>query len=119
MPDRAWGFESPLRHNPAQTQSVHDEHTGSAKTDTCGACSFSPEQNHDTSEHENDIFLRSNYVLFMSEFPDDLKLVVESWQRLPEAVKVGSVAMVKAAEQVAPLLTVVFTPPLNETLYSS
>ncbi len=55
----------------------------------------------------------------MSEFPDDLKLVVESWQRLPEAVKVGSVAMVKAAEQVAPLLTVVFTPPLNETLYSS
>jgi hypothetical protein len=35
----------------------------------------------------------------VSELPDDLALVVESWENLPKAVKVGIMAMVKAAWQ--------------------
>ena len=99
MPDRAWGFESPLRHNFAQTQSIQNQHTGPTKTNTCGTDSFPPEQNDDTSEHENNTFLRSNYVLFMSRFPDDLREVIDMWEHLPDAVKVGILAMVRAAKQ--------------------
>jgi len=35
----------------------------------------------------------------VSEFPDDLKLVMQSWGDLPTAVRVGIVAMVEAARK--------------------
>jgi hypothetical protein len=36
----------------------------------------------------------------MSGLPDDLRSVIDTWERLPEAVKAGIVAMVKAAQPV-------------------
>jgi hypothetical protein len=51
----------------------------------------------DTSEHSHSTFLHEKCVICVSNLPDDLALVVEAWDRLPEAVKVGILAMVNVA----------------------
>lgn len=57
------------------------------------------EHNTYTTERQDDTFLHAKCVLCVSELPNDLALVVESWQRLPEAVRVGIVAMIQAARE--------------------
>ena len=41
---------------------------------------------------------RENYVKNYVTLPPDLQAVVDTWDSLPEAVKAGIVAMVKAAK---------------------
>ena len=53
----------------------------------------------DTSEHSHDTFLHEKCVICVSNFPDDLALVVEAWDRLLEVMKVEILAMVKAVGQ--------------------
>ena len=54
---------------------------------------------HNTSEHQNDTFLRSEHVICMSDLPDDLRRVIDMWESLPEAVKAGIMAMVNVARR--------------------
>ena len=50
------------------------------------------------STHLNDIFLHEKCALGVHEVPEDLATVVRAWERLPTAVKAGSVAMVKTVQ---------------------
>ena len=99
MPDKAWGFKSPLRHPRRSTRQAHIPHTNPTKTDTCGVPLFASEHQQHTPEHQNDTFLRSEYVICMSDLPEDLATVVAAWESLPEAVKAGIVAMVNVARR--------------------
>ena len=51
-----------------------------------------------TSEHPNDRFLHGEYGIFMGDFPDDLRTVIDAWERLPKAIKAGIVTMVTMAQ---------------------
>lgn len=57
------------------------------------------EQFQDTAAHAQNISLRANDVLSMSDLPDALMTVVTAWENLPDAVKVGILAMVQVASQ--------------------
>lgn len=60
----------------------------------------SSEHSHDTSEHRENTFLHEKCVICVSQIPEDLAIVVHTWDSLPTAVKARIVAMVKAACQV-------------------
>jgi hypothetical protein len=51
------------------------------------------------SQHQTDTFLHEKCVICVSELPEDLARIVESWQQSPEAVRVGIVAMIQAARE--------------------
>lgn len=56
-------------------------------------------QKNTISTHSQDIFLRGEYGICMGDLSDDLRTVIDAWDSLPEVVKAGIVAMVKAAQQ--------------------
>ena len=64
-----------------------------------GSAPLEGEQQQTISEHQNNIFLHEKCVRCVSHIPDDLMTVMQTWERLPTAVKAGIVAMVKAACQ--------------------
>ena len=51
------------------------------------------------SARQQDIFLHEEYGIYMGDLPDDLRNLIDAWDSLPEAVKAGIVAMVKASQQ--------------------
>ena len=59
--------------------------------------SLAPLQKSPISERQNNRFLHAEYVIYMGDLPQDLRHVIEAWEHLPEAIKVGIVAMVQAS----------------------
>jgi hypothetical protein len=57
------------------------------------------ERQQTISEHQNDIFLHEKCVICVSDFPEDLRTIIDAWERLPKPVKTGILAMVNAVEQ--------------------
>jgi len=61
------------------------------------AVSPAPLQKSAIPEHQHDISLHSKCALCVPHpLPEALRVVVAAWERLPEAVKTGILAMVKA-----------------------
>ena len=83
---------------PEQKNDTEDTQALQSQT-VVGSSIFPSEQNQNTRKHQNDTNLHEKCVICVSEFPDDLKLVMESWGDLPDAVRVGIVAMVEAARK--------------------
>ena len=58
------------------------------------------EHGQTSAEHENNAILHAKCVTCVQQnVPDDLREVVEVWAHLPEAIRTGIVAMVKAAQE--------------------
>lgn len=60
---------------------------------------FSAEnKNLTTPQHSSDASLRSEFVICLSKenTPPDLKLIMDAWSELPEAIRNAIVAMVQA-----------------------
>ncbi len=85
-------FSPEHKRNTADTQAPQ-------KLTLVGPSCFSAEQNPYTSERRNDTSLHEKCVICVSDLPDDIRQVIDAWDSLPEAVKAGVVAMVKAVRQ--------------------
>src|SRR5262249_52341238 len=91
------GFEPP----DTVTTAAHGQNTIATQTQQIPTLAGSPcpflAHPSNTSEHSNDRFLHGEYGICMGDFPDDLRTVINAWESLPTAVKVGIVAMVNVA----------------------
>ncbi len=88
--DAVGGSNPPFGINSSEHKQYTDD-TQTLQKSTRAGVSSSP------SEHQNDTFLHEKYVICVSEISDDLATVVHAWDKLPEAVKAGILAMVNAA----------------------
>jgi len=92
----------------SKSQNPHNSDTDSehnpALSNACEKPSPSPQDNSiATSEQVQDNVSHPNHAIFMhskryNDLPD-FQLVVETWEELPEAIRTGIVAMVKAAKR--------------------
>ena len=97
--DTLSGSKPPFGINTSEHERNIDDRQSPQKLTLVGSSFPSPEQNPHTSERQNDTLLHEKCVICVSDLPIDIREVIDAWDSLPEAVKAGVVAMVKAALQ--------------------
>jgi hypothetical protein len=97
---RGLGFDSRRLHffpsDTSDTLHVQNPHNAMHIGGEAGTAA-SPQSTH--SIHSDNTFLHEKCARSVHALPEDLALVVDAWDHLPEAVKAGILAMVNAARQ--------------------
>ena len=85
------GDSEPL--DTSHTDSGHNPHNSAHSSELCAARSQGEEHNPNTSEHKKGRSVHSKGVPAEHRIPDDLGLVIVSWEGLPDDVRSAILAM--------------------------